>query len=513
MALTILLLLLFTVLLFACGWRNKYLILFALLVACMLLAMFPLTVEVSKISNYLVPANYLIRPLETHLYAFCRSMLHVSMSAITLIRNAGIVLYFAGIVWFVLSFSSSIRLDEERRVSRFKPLAYIPLIGFPILYFLFYHPQTAFRFFRAYHTASSPEKIQRLAGLLRTLDSFMTVCVLLYLIWPAAYLLINYRKRRMTFLSSYLLRLSIALLVLNLAFFMLFFTGIFRMSCQDVLQYGFWRFTMPTHMPVYYTTLLPAVMFIVLFTVFIILIRLHADYLLSFFKFRGIRKNLNALYANVRNVMHSEKNLLFTIRILAEDALRSPDEQQRNEKLRKITALCSSNMDDLTHTLNNAHEMNVSAMRSDFIQAVEEAIGSLQIPEGIRLERFYSKDSLPLFFDRYHMTHAVINILSNSLDALAAASPEQPQIRLNLYTSQKWVYFSVWDNGCGIPQKILHKVEQPYVSTKNKKNSWGIGLSYVYSVIRAHYGQMHIRSRQNEYTLVEILLPYSQKRR
>ena len=47
--------------------------------------------------------------------------------------------------------------------------------------------------------------------------------------------------------------------------------------------------------------------------------------------------------------------------------------------------------------------------------------------------------------------------------------------------------------------------------TKNKKNSWGIGLSYVFSVVRAHYGQMHIRSRQGEYTRVEILLPRTRK--
>ena len=74
-------------------------------------------------------------------------------------------------------------------------------------------------------------------------------------------------------------------------------------------------------------------------------------------------------------------------------------------------------------------------------------------------------------------------------------------------------YLRVTDNGCGIPASILHKVVQPRVSTKNKKNSWGIGLSYVYSVVRAHYGQMHIRSRQHQFTQVEILLPRSSKRR
>ena len=303
------------------------------------------------------------------------------------------------------------------------------------------------------------------------------------------------------------------LLILNVSFFTLFFTGIFRPSCEDVLQYGFWRFSMPTRMPVFHTTVLPIVSFLVLVTMFIPLMRLHADHTLSFFKSRGIRRNLNALYANVRNVMHSEKNLLFSIRILAQDALDQPDAETRDAKLNKIIDLCGRNMDNLARTLNDAHDMSVSTMRNDFIQAVENALSQLEIPPSVRVVRSYPSETLPLFFDLYHMTHAIMNVLSNSLDALAAAAPENPEIRLNVFTSRSWVYFSVWDNGCGIPKKILHKVEQPYVSTKNKKNSWGIGLSYVFSVIRAHYGQLHIRSRQNEYTRVEILLPRTRKRR
>ena len=74
--------------------------------------------------------------------------------------------------------------------------------------------------------------------------------MLIYLLWPVLFLLINYRKGRMTFLSGLLLRLAATLLLLNTSFYLLFFTGVFRVSCRDALQYGFWRFTMPTKMVV-----------------------------------------------------------------------------------------------------------------------------------------------------------------------------------------------------------------------------------------------------------------------
>lgn len=509
MALTILLLLLFALLLLLYGWKNRYFVFFALLVLASALSMLTLTVEIAKVSNYLVPANYLIRPLETRLYRFLHTFTYVPLSTLMILRNIGIVLYFGGIVCFVQSFSSSIRMDSTLVSPKRLSLRYILLIGFPVLFFAFYHPQTAFRFFRLYHTAGG----RSVESFLKIADLILTGCVLIYLLWPVLFLLINYRKGRMTFLSGLLLRLAATLLLLNTSFYLLFFTGVFRVSCRDALQYGFWRFTMPTKIPVFYTSIFPILSFCIMLVVFLTLMRLHADHIFNFFKFRGIRKNLNALYANVRNIMHSEKNLLFSIRILAQNALDTQDDAERGEKLHKILDICSRNMEDLTRTLNDAHDMHVNTVSSDFVDAVETAISDLHLPETIRIVRNYPEQMQPLFFDKYHMTHAIANVLSNSAEALEAAAPDDPTIRLDIFTSRSWLYFSVWDNGCGIPAKLLHRVEQPYVSTKKKKNSWGIGLSYVFSVVRAHSGQMHIRSQQNRYTQVEILLPRATQRR
>ncbi len=509
MALTILLLVLFTLLLLIYGWRNRYFIFFAVLVFASALSMLTLTVEIAKVSNYLVPANYLIRPLEIRLYRFFHAFAYIPLSTLLVLRNAGIVLYFGGIVCFVQSFSSSIRMDSALASARRLSLRYVPLIGFPVLFFAFYHPQTAYRFFRMYHSAG----MRSVEGVIRIADIVMTVCVLLYLVWPVLFLLINYRKGRMTFLSGLLLRVAGTLLILNTSFFLLFFTGVFRMSYRDALQYGFWRFTMPTQIPVFYTSVFPILSFCIMFVVFVTLMRLHADHIFNFFKFRSIRKNLNALYVNVRNIMHSEKNLLFTIRILTQDAMDTQDKAERDTKMQKILDLCSRNMDVLTRTLNDAHDMRVNTVQSNFIEAVETAVSDLHISDSVQIIRNYPEQLPPLFFDKYHMTHAISNILSNSMEALDTAKPAEPTIRLDVYFSRGWMYFSVWDNGCGIPSKLLRKVDRPYVSTKNKKNSWGIGLSYVFSVVRAHSGQMHIRSQQNRYTQVEILLPRAVQRR
>ena len=93
MALTILLLLLFTFILLIYGWKNRYFLFFALLVLASALSMFTLTVEVAKVSNYLVPAQNLVRPLETRLYVLFRDWARIPLSTLMILRNAGIVAY------------------------------------------------------------------------------------------------------------------------------------------------------------------------------------------------------------------------------------------------------------------------------------------------------------------------------------------------------------------------------------------------------------------------------------
>ena len=134
----------------------------------------------------------------------------------------------------------------------------------------------------------------------------MTGCVAVYLLWPILFLLINYRRGRMILLSNCLLRPAGSLPVLSAAFFPPFFTGVFRVSCADALQYGFWRFTLPTRFPMFYTFILPIVAFILPVAAFAAPVRLHADHIFSFFKSRGIRKNLNAPYTNARDALHGE---------------------------------------------------------------------------------------------------------------------------------------------------------------------------------------------------------------
>ena len=67
----------------------------------------------------------------------------------------------------------------------------------------------------------------------------------------------------------------------------------------------------------------------------------------------------------------------------------------------------------------------------------------------------------------------------------------------------------VKDNGNGIPQKVLDKIFQPFFITKPTGQGTGLGLSLSYDIIKAHGGEIKVKTEENEGSEFIIILPLS----
>ncbi|MDP4115671.1 MAG: response regulator [Bacteroidota bacterium] len=70
-----------------------------------------------------------------------------------------------------------------------------------------------------------------------------------------------------------------------------------------------------------------------------------------------------------------------------------------------------------------------------------------------------------------------------------------------------YIKFSVSDNGSGISEENLQKIFDPYFSTKQKEQTSGLGLYVSYGIIKAHKGQIEVKSELGKGTSFEVFIP------
>ena len=70
-----------------------------------------------------------------------------------------------------------------------------------------------------------------------------------------------------------------------------------------------------------------------------------------------------------------------------------------------------------------------------------------------------------------------------------------------------WIEVVVEDTGTGMPKEVLEKALDPFFTTKEVGRGTGLGLSMVYSTVKAHRGQLEIQSEPGHGTRVMMRFP------
>lgn len=110
--------------------------------------------------------------------------------------------------------------------------------------------------------------------------------------------------------------------------------------------------------------------------------------------------------------------------------------------------------------------------------------------------------------DERFLRQALMNILTN---AKAAMAPQGGDFSITTRCGKEKVCIVLADTGKGIPADILHKIFEPYFTTK--PDGSGLGLTMTYKVIKEHGGDIHVHSDVGKGTRFTLSLPiaYNEK--
>lgn len=74
------------------------------------------------------------------------------------------------------------------------------------------------------------------------------------------------------------------------------------------------------------------------------------------------------------------------------------------------------------------------------------------------------------------LSQVILNLVQNSVDAIVEHGSDQGVITLQMLDSETHWIISISDNGGGVPEEIIHRIYEPYFTTKYKSEGTGIGL-------------------------------------
>jgi two-component system NtrC family sensor kinase len=166
------------------------------------------------------------------------------------------------------------------------------------------------------------------------------------------------------------------------------------------------------------------------------------------------------------------------------------------KELVDINALADEYLRLAYHGLRAKDKSFNATLKTDF----DEAIGKINIvPQDI------GRVILNLITNAFYVV-AEKKALRLS-DSSELSKGYEPTVSVKTKKISDRVEITITDNGNGIPQPTLEKIFQPFFTTKPTGQGTGLGLSLSYDIVKAHGGELSVKTKEGEGTEFIIQLP------
>lgn len=214
----------------------------------------------------------------------------------------------------------------------------------------------------------------------------------------------------------------------------------------------------------------------------------------------GVAHELNQPLTAIANYAHACERLLSRPQADLTDA---------REALRQITLQTSRAADILRRLRAIARSQRAEhapASLNSLLIELHELVQTDALVHGVDLRLELATNLPEVTVDPGQIQHAVLNLVRNSLDALAGHLAGGGEIRIRTgLTANGEVELSVSDNGPGVAAHAMKRIFDPFFSTK--ENGTGLGLAITHTIARAHAGSVGYRVNVPTGACFFILLP------
>jgi signal transduction histidine kinase/Tfp pilus assembly protein PilF len=123
--------------------------------------------------------------------------------------------------------------------------------------------------------------------------------------------------------------------------------------------------------------------------------------------------------------------------------------------------------------------------------------------DGITINKDFTPEPFNHMCNEGKMHQAIMNILSNAIDAMEGKGTLSIETEL----FKEYIQVRITDTGCGVSEENLIKIFDPFFTTKDPDKGTGLGLSIAQNIIKEHNGLIEFESELGSGTSVIIKLP------
>lgn len=237
----------------------------------------------------------------------------------------------------------------------------------------------------------------------------------------------------------------------------------------------------------------------------------------SFFILRALVKQKRITANNIdffNNTAHELKTPLTNIS-LALTLLSKKHEVIKDDRYAEIIKAENSKLSNqidrvlfLSRMENGQYQLNKQSV--NLKELIGEVIDNMQLiiqqEKGI-INVDFPQEDYTVQGDYYHLSNVFKNLIDNSLKYCE----KEPIIDIKLTEENNHIKLSFSDNGIGISKHdqnhIFEKFQRVNTGDVREANGFGIGLSYVKTVIEMHKGLIQVQSELNKGSQFELLIP------
>ncbi len=162
-----------------------------------------------------------------------------------------------------------------------------------------------------------------------------------------------------------------------------------------------------------------------------------------------------------------------------------------------------------------ARDLKTFSRSSDEVQPVEisQVLDSSvrmainEIRHRATLERDYG-DAPLIMANASRLGQVFLNLIVNAAQAITEGAADENTVALRTATGDDgWAEISVRDTGSGIPNKLLERIFEPFVTMKPVGVGTGLGLYICRDIVLSVGGQIHVESAPGKGTTFTVRLP------